>query len=106
MSVLGKDSNGRTAQVVTPALTQAIITTSTTSAQSAAVSSTCTIVEIYSAVDAFYATGANPTAVSTPGASGIRLRGGESRIINIPPGHKIAFILASGTGTAEVTEMA
>lgn len=105
MSLLGKDINGNPIQLVNPSLTQAIITTSTTSAASAAVADTCTIVEIWSSADGFYTTGAAPTAVSTPGAEGRRIRADEPRVINITPGHKVAFILGSGTGTAEVTEM-
>jgi len=106
MSVLARAEHGVIAQFCTPKPTQAIIATSTTSAQSAAVSATTTIVEIWSSADCFFAVGADPTAVTTPGASGIRLRAESPMSINIEPGHKVAFILVTGTGTAEVTEMA
>ena len=105
MSHLGKDRNNNVVPVLTPSLTQAILTTGVASVASAAVAVGCTLVEIYSPVDCFYTTGADPVAVIVPGLNGRRLRAETPRIIQITPGHKVAFILTAGASTAEVTEM-
>ena len=101
MSNLGFGGNSAPAQFCNPKLTQAAITTGVVAVASAAVGLETTIVELWSSVDGFYAVGATPVAT----AASIRIRADVVRTINITPGHKVSFILASGTGTAEVTEM-
>lgn len=75
------------------------ISISTTSAQSAASPNGEAV--ICPSVDCFVRSGANPTAVST-GADQFLVAGTQYRV-KFAPGHKLAFITASGTGTVYFT---
>ncbi len=72
---------------------------STTSAQTAVLNCNYVLVELTAA--GFYRQGANPTALSDGTdqylAANVKYR------VNITPGNKLAFKLATGTGTAYVT---
>ena len=105
MSRLIYDDNGVPSRDWCPKSMLPVITTGVASAQSAAFSAGTTVVELWSSADGFFTLGANPTATLTPGVNMLRIRAGVPRIIDVTPGQKVAIILASGTGTAEVTEM-
>jgi len=76
------------------------ISTSTTSAQSAVLTSTSYLV--YTDVDVFVRTGADPTAVSD-GTDQILPAKTQSRIVPILLGNKLAFITPTGTGNVYLT---
>lgn len=83
------DAGGRSASV----------SMSTTSAQTAASETGSGV--LYVSADCFVRSGADPTAVST-GADQF-LVGGQQYRVQFHPGHKLALIMASGTGTAYFT---
>src|SRR3990172_7690254 len=77
----------------------AAVTISTTSAQSAAITTGWAIVT--PSVDCFFRQGTNPTALSN-GTDQILLAGNSYRINGIVSGDKLAFITASGGGTVYI----
>ena len=76
------------------------IALSTTSAQTAALTSTSYLVT--PDTTCFVRAGANPTALSN-GTDQILIANNSYRIVPINPGDKMAFILASGTGNVYLT---
>ena len=75
------------------------VSTSTVSAQSAVINSGR--VEITPSVDTYVRAGLNPTALNT-GVDHLLL-GGFTHSFYFTPGEKLAFILASGTGTVHIS---
>lgn len=86
------------------------ISTSTTSAQSAALGTSdgfydnSEIVRVAVNADTWIDIGANPTAVAQS-AGAIFLPSGSVEYFDVPKGQKIAAILASGTGFMNVARM-
>jgi hypothetical protein len=78
----------------------AAVSISTTSAQSAAITTPSVVVT--PTVDCFFRQGANPTALSD-GTDQILLATNSYRLSGIVSGNKLAFITASGTGTVYIT---
>ena len=78
------------------------ITSSGTSAQSAAFGSQTEYVRIASTADVYILFGANPTAVATADSSTIFIPADQPEIFKVSPGEKVAFI---GTAEVSITEM-
>lgn len=76
------------------------VSMSTTSAQSTAINAEWAVVTPDSAC--FFRKGANPTALSN-GADQYLAAGSAYRINGLQEGDKLAFIVASGTGTVYIT---
>ena len=76
------------------------VSTSTVSAQSDEIASGD--VTVFCTADTYYRAGLNPVAVSD-GTDDVLPAYTKLRIDGITSGHKLAFILASGTGTVTVT---
>jgi hypothetical protein len=74
-----------------PGTDQTPVTTSTSSAQSAAFADTTWFVTLYSDVAGHYVVGSNPTATT----SHLPLAAGVEKTIGVTPGQKVAFRTAS-----------
>jgi len=101
MSNLVRDLNGQILQLLQPAAAHQAVAVSAVSAQSAALGASTTFVELYCETTCFVAVGDNPVAT----AAGIPVYAGIPRTIAVPPGSKIAGILAAGADTLRIVEM-
>ena len=101
MSVLAKDSNGHDALIITPGVSQTV-STSGTSAQSAAFGAGTSIIRVIASEACFLVFGANPTATS----AGMFLAAGAVEYFAVTPGQKVAAIQASTGGSLYITEAA
>lgn len=99
MSVLARDSNGNVVYVIAPGVVQKI-TTSGTTAPSAAFGTNTTIIRICCTAAVHYTLGAAPVADATM----TYLPANVVEYIGVVPGQKIAFIQDSAGGFAFVTE--
>ena len=77
------------------------VTSSTTSAQSAAFGGSIFFVRIVSDVDCFIEFGGNPTAT----VSKIFVPAKDVEYFKVSPGEQVAVILASGTGNLHVSQL-
>jgi len=102
MTVLCEDAEGKVMQLLQPSATHQAVSVSTTSAQSAALGLATGYVELYCDTTCFVALGSDPTATVT----GIPVYSGIPRIVGVVAGSKIAGILAAGSDTLRITEMA
>lgn len=101
MSIIVYDANGNPLPLLQPSPTHQPIAVSGVSAQSAALGSTTTLVELYCETTCFVAVGADPTAVVT----NIPIYEGRPRTLEVTPGDKIAAITAGGADTLRIVEM-
>jgi len=83
--------------------TSQVLTTSSSSQQSTAVSDKTSIIRLFCTKDCFIAIGPNPT-VTTSGTTGAFLPGGIIEYFGVNPNDKIAVIQVSASGTLYITE--
>ena len=102
MSKLVRDDNQKILQLLQPAAAHQALAVSAVSAASTALGGTTTLVELYCDTTCFVALGAAPVAT----VLGIPIYGGIPRTLAVTPGTKVAGILAAGTDTLRVVEMA
>lgn len=98
MTKMSRDVRGHAVQALRPG-TGSNITVSGASSTSAVINDNC--VRIYCDVDVHIRMGTAPVATVTD----LLVPGGYPEYFRINPGEKIAFVTATGTGTANVTVM-
>lgn len=80
------------------------VSTSATSAQSAAFSANCSEIRVVCTKNVHYNIGTNPTAAATDN-NGVYLPANVVEYIHVTPGQKIAFVRDTEDGVACVSEM-
>ena len=102
MSKLVRDENQKILQLLQPTAAHQALAVSAVSAASAAFGTSTTFIELYCDTTCFVVLGAAPVAT----ALGIPVYGGIPRTLAVTPGTKVAGILAAGSDTLRVVEMA